>query len=84
LRRFENLLILFIILVLAMGFWLLYYSYKVDYNYSITKMLVDRDRTNVEMVGVLLDELSRLEEKYERSATPEEHPMHKLKLLSRN
>ena len=63
-RRFENLLIVFIILILAMGFWLFYYSHKVDYNYSISKMLVDRDRANIELIGAIQDRLDRMEEKY--------------------
>jgi len=64
-----------------MGFWLLYYSQKVDYNCSLTKMLADRDRANVEIVGVLLDRLLRLEEKYEISTTPEEYPAYKLDMI---
>jgi len=63
-RKFENLLIVFIILILLVGFWVLYLSFKIEKNELLIKILISRDRTDVELIGAIQDRLERLEERY--------------------
>jgi len=62
-KKFENLLIVFIVLMLLAGFWVLYLSFKIEKNDLLIKMLISRDGTNVELIGAIQDRLERLEEK---------------------
>jgi len=64
LRKFENLLIIFMVVMLLVGLWVLYLSFKIEKNELLIKMLISRDGTNVELIGVLQDRLERLEKRY--------------------
>ena len=63
-RKFENLLIVFIVIMLLVGFWVLYLSFKIDKNELLIKILISRDGTNVELIGAIQDRLERLEKRY--------------------
>ena len=63
-RKFENLLVVFIVIMLLVGLWVLYLSFKIDKNELLIKILISRDGTNVELVGVIQDRLERLEKRY--------------------
>ncbi len=63
-RKFENLLIVFIVIMLLVGFWVLYLSFKIEKNELLIKILISRDGTNVELIGAIQDRLERLEERY--------------------
>jgi hypothetical protein len=63
-RKFENLLIIFIVIMLLVGLWILYLSFKIEKNELLIKILISRDGTNVELIGVIQDRLERLEERY--------------------
>lgn len=63
-RKFENLLIVFIVIMLLVGFWILYLSFRIDKNELLIKILISRDGTNVELIGAIQDRLERLEERY--------------------
>jgi len=63
-RKFENLLIVLIVIMLLVGFWILYLSLKIDKNELLIKILISRDGTNVELIGAIQDRLERLEERY--------------------
>lgn len=62
-RKFENLLIVFIVMMLLVGLWILYLSFKIDKNELLIKILISRDRTNVELIGAIQDRLERLEKR---------------------
>jgi len=64
LRRFENLLIVLIAIMLLIGLWVLYLSFKIDKNEFLIKILIGRDGTNVELIGAIQDRLERLEKRY--------------------
>ena len=63
-RKFENLLVVFIVIMLLVGLWVLYLSFKIDKNELLIKILISRDGTNVELVGAIQDRLERLEKRY--------------------
>ena len=63
-RKFENLLIVLIVIMLLAGLWVLYLSFKIEKNELLIKILISRDGTNVELIGAIQDRLERLEEKY--------------------
>jgi len=63
-RKLENLLIMFIVIMLLVGLWVLYLSLKIDKNELLIKMLISRDGTNVELIGVIQDRMERLEKRY--------------------
>ena len=63
-RKFENLLIVFIVIMLLAGLWVLYLSFKIDKNELLIKILISRDGTNVELIGAIQDRLERLKERY--------------------
>lgn len=63
-RKFENLLVVFIVIILLVGLWVLYLSFKIDKNELLIKILISRDGTNVELVGAIQDRLERLEKRY--------------------
>ncbi|GAH66574.1 unnamed protein product [marine sediment metagenome] len=63
-RKFENLLIVFIVIMLLVGFWALYLSFKIDKNELLIKILISRDGANVELIGAIQDRLDRLEKRY--------------------
>jgi len=63
-RKFENLLIVFIVIMLLVGFWILYLSFKIDKNELLIKALIGRDGTNVELIGAIQERLERLEGRY--------------------
>ena len=63
-RKFENLLIVFIVIMLLVGLWILYLSFKIEKNELLIKILINRDGTNVELIGAVQDRLERLEERY--------------------
>ena len=63
-RKFENLLIIFIVIMLLVGLWILYLGFKIEKNELLIKILISRDGTNVELIGVIQDRLGRLEERY--------------------
>ncbi len=63
-RKFENLLIVLIVVMLLVGLWVLYLSFKIDKNELLIKILISRDGTNVELVGAIQDRLERLEKRY--------------------
>lgn len=63
-RKFENLLIVLIVIMLLVGFWVLYLNFKIDKNALFIKMLMIRDETNVELIGAIQDRMVRLEERY--------------------
>jgi len=62
-RKFENLLIIFIVITLLVGLWVLYLSFKIDKNELLIKILISRDGTNIELIGAIQDRLERLEKK---------------------
>ena len=62
-RKFENLLIVFIVIMLLVGLWILYLSFEIEKNELLIKILISRDGTNVELIGVIQDRLERLEKK---------------------
>ncbi|MBA7512949.1 hypothetical protein ES705_04958 [subsurface metagenome] len=64
-RKLENLLIVFIVIMLLVGFWVLYLSFKIEKNELLIKILISRDGTNVELIGVIQDRLERLEKGYD-------------------
>jgi len=63
-RKFENLLIVLIVIMLLVGFWILYLSFKIDKNELLIKILISRDGTNVELIGAIQDRLERMEKRY--------------------
>ena len=63
-RKFENLLIVFIVIMLLVGLWILYLSFKIDKNELLIKILISRDGTNVEIIGAIQDRMERLEKRY--------------------
>jgi len=63
-RKFENLLIVLIVIMLLVGFWILYLSLKIDKNELLIKILISRDGTNVELIGAIQDRLEKLEGRY--------------------
>ena len=63
-RKFENLLIIFIVITLLVGLWILYLSFKIEKNELLIKILISRDGTNVELIGAIQDRLERLEKRY--------------------
>lgn len=63
-KKFENLLIVFIVIMLLAGLWVLCLSLKIDKNELLIKILISRDGTNVELIGAIQDRLERLEERY--------------------
>ena len=63
-RKFENLLIVLIVIMLIVGLWALYLSLKIEKNELLIKILISRDGTNVELIGAIQDRLERLEERY--------------------
>ena len=63
-RKLENLLIVFIVIMLLVGLWVLYLNFKIDKNELLIKILISRDGTNVELIGAIQDSLERLEERY--------------------
>ncbi len=63
-RKFENLLIVLIVLMLLVGLWVLYLSFKIDKNELLIKILISRDGTNAELIGTIQDRLERLEKGY--------------------
>jgi len=63
-RKFENLLIVFIVIMLLVGFWVLYLSFKIEKNELLIKTLISRDGTNIELIGAIQDRLERLGKKY--------------------
>ena len=74
-RKFENLLIVFIVVMLLVGLWILYLGFKIEKNELLIKILISRDGTNVELIGAVQDRLGRLEERYN------DIPENKFKLL---
>ena len=62
-RKFENLLIVFIVIMLLVGLWVLYLSLKIDKNELLIKILISRDGTNVELIGAIQDRMDRLEKR---------------------
>jgi len=52
------------VVMLLVGLWVLYLSFKIEKNELLIKMLISRDGTNVELIGVLQDRLERLEKRY--------------------
>ncbi|MBA7574157.1 hypothetical protein ES695_08235 [Candidatus Atribacteria bacterium 1244-E10-H5-B2] len=63
-RKFENLLIVFIVIMLLAGLWILYLSFKIEKNELLIKILISRDGTNLELIGAIQDRLERLEGRY--------------------
>lgn len=63
-RKFENLLIVLIVIMLLVGFWVLYLSFNIDKNELLTRILISRDGTNVELIGAIQDRVEKLEERY--------------------
>jgi len=63
-RKLENLLIIFIVIMLLVGLWTLYLSFKIDKNELLIKILISRDGTNIELIGAIQDRLERLEKRY--------------------
>lgn len=63
-RKFENLLVVFIVMMLLVGLWVLYLGFGIDKNELLIKILISRDGTNVELVGAIQDRLERLEKRY--------------------
>ena len=61
-RRFENLLI--VLIMLLIGLWVLCLSLKIDKNEFLIKILIGRDGTNIELIGAIQDRLDRLEKRY--------------------
>jgi len=62
-KKFENLLIVFIVLMLLVGLWVLYLNFKIDKNELLIKILISRDGTNVELIGAIQDRMDRLEKR---------------------
>ena len=62
-RKLENLLIVFIVLMLLVGLWVLYLNFKIDKNELLIKILISRDGTNVELIGAIQDRMDRLEKR---------------------
>jgi len=62
-RKLENLLIVFIVIMLLVGLWVLYLNFKIDKNELLIKILISRDGTNVELIGAIQDRLERLEKR---------------------
>ena len=62
-KKFENLLIIFIVIMLLAGLWTLYLSFKIEKNELLIKILISRDGTNVELIGAIQDRLERLEKR---------------------
>jgi len=63
-RKLEYLLIVLIVVMLLVGFWALYLSFKIDKNELLIKILISRDGTHVELIGAMQDRLERLEKRY--------------------
>jgi len=63
-RKFENLLIVLIVIMVLVGLWVSYLSFKIEKNELLIKILISRDGTNVELIGAIQDRLERLEERY--------------------
>lgn len=63
-RKLEYLLIVLIVVMLLVGFWALYLSFKIDKNELLIKILISRDGTNVKLIGVIQDRVERLEKRY--------------------
>jgi len=63
LRKFENLLIVLIVIILLVGLWVLYLSFKIEKNELLIKILISQDETNVELIGAIQDRLERLEKR---------------------
>ena len=55
---------LLIAIMLLIGLWVLYLSFKIDKNEFLIKILIGRDGTNVELIGAIQDRLERLEKRY--------------------
>ena len=62
-RKLENLLIVFIVIMLLVGLWVLYLNFKIDKNELLIKILISRDGTNVELIGAIQYRLERLEKR---------------------
>ena len=62
-RKLENLLIVFIVIMLLVGLWVLYLNFKIDKNELLIKILISRDGTNVELIGAIQDRMDRLEKR---------------------
>lgn len=63
-RKFENLLIVLIVVMLLVGLWILYLGFKIEKNELLIKILISRDGTNIELIGAVQDRLERLEKRY--------------------
>ena len=63
-RKLEYLLIALIAVMLSVGFWALYLSFKIDKNELLIKILIGRDGTHVEAIETIQDRMERLEERY--------------------
>lgn len=63
-RKFENLLVVLIVIMLLVGLWVLYLSFKIDKNELLIKILISRNGTNAELIGPIQDRLERLEKGY--------------------
>lgn len=63
-RKLEHLLIVLVVVILLVGFWALYLSFKIDKNELLIKILIIRDGTNVELIGAIQDRLERMEKRY--------------------
>ncbi|GAH27911.1 unnamed protein product [marine sediment metagenome] len=63
-KKLENLLIIFIVIMLLVGLWILYLSFKIEKNELLIKILISRDGTNAELIGVIQERLERLEGRY--------------------
>jgi hypothetical protein len=63
-RKLEYLLIALIAVMLSVGFWALYLSFKIDKNELLIKILIDRDGTYVEAIETIQDRLEELEKRY--------------------
>lgn len=62
-KKFENLLIVLIVIILLVGLWTLYSSFKIGKNELQIKILISRDGTNVELIGAIQGRLERLEKR---------------------
>jgi len=62
-KKFENLLIVFIVIMLLVGLWVLYLNFKIDKNELLIKILISRDGTNAELIGAIQDRMDRLEKR---------------------
>jgi len=63
-RKLEHLLIALIVVMLAVGFWVLYVSFEIEKNELLIKILIDRDGDYVEAIETIQDRLERLEKRY--------------------